>query len=101
MTQPTLDELIAWAEILQRSATWNDEGLRNITGILESLRELRGSQWVSVKDRTPDDQYDVLVTDGKFVGLGDCCKGHLWNSYQVEGAITHWKHLPTPPQGSK
>jgi hypothetical protein len=60
------------------------------------VAELRNNGWISVKDATPDGQFDVLVSDGLFVGIGDCCKGHLWNS--TTGHVTHWQPLPPPPK---
>lgn len=53
--------------------------------------------WIAVSERAPQAQFDVLVSDGRYIGIGDCCKGHLWNSTTIEGPVTHWMPLPVAP----
>ncbi len=66
--------------------------------IREAIEVLSHSvyRWVPVSERTPEHRGDVLVTDGSLIGIGDCCKGHLWNSQGTNG-VTHWMPLPERP----
>lgn len=69
----------------------------------------RMSEWISVKERLPEDALTdkqrearsmirCILTDGKrsFAGSREKnAKGHwFWNRYST---ITHWMPLPTPP----
>lgn len=71
--------------------------LKQIRALLSAPTGGVADGWIPVSERTPDAQYDVLVFDGKFVGMGDCCKGHLWNS-PFTGPVTHWMPLPAAPK---
>jgi hypothetical protein len=57
--------------------------------------------WISVKDRLPDDYSDVLVYDydGMQYDIGwydfEGYKG--WVNTNMEDSITHWMPLPEPP----
>ena len=75
------------------------------------------SEWIAVKDRMPENDVDVLVTDGKAVLVGYLCKSPFfdaakWGASGVEGyewewefdvwrdgeeVITHWMELPAIP----
>ena len=78
-------------------------------------------EWVSVKDRLPSDEQDVLVIahgwDGRLVYVGShkrveakkswltgitnkSSEWLLWGwSYLKEPMVTHWMPLPEPPKG--
>ena len=78
-------------------------------------------EWVSVKDRLPSDEQDVLVIahgwDGRLVYVGShkrveakkswltgitnkSSEWLLWGwSYLKEPIVTHWMPLPQPPKG--
>lgn len=71
-------------------------------------REIK-SEWVSVKDRLPEDITDVLVTgwQGLFIAQLDFFGGDGKAWYKKEGGfighvnsnnITHWMPLPSPPE---
>jgi hypothetical protein len=64
--------------------------------------------WISVKDRLPEEWSDVIVTDGINVNAGYF--GGTWKEdggveksgfyeYEngIEGLITHWMPMPEPP----
>lgn len=57
-------------------------------------------EWISVKDRLPDDDKTVLVTDGIRICLSyyeGCCD--LWRGGYIFGReMTHWMPLPQPPK---
>ena len=71
-------------------------------------------EWISVKDRIPNDEIPVLVTYKSFVNdelLSDMIaakskgKWYWWDgtplciSDEVLVEITHWMPLPEPPKG--
>jgi len=62
---------------------------------------MNSMEWISVKDRLPSDEQDVIVTDGKnvlqtFYAIYD--SGISWGTSRWVGEITHWMPLPEPPQ---
>lgn len=78
-------------------------------------------EWISVNDRLPDDEQEVLVIahgcDGRLVYVGShkrveaqkswltgitnkSSEWSLWGwSYLKEPMVTHWMPLPQPPKG--
>ena len=85
---------------------------------IAALREQM--EWISVKDRLPDDEQEVLVVahgwDGRLVYVGShrrveaqeswltgitskSSEWSLWGwSYLKEPIVTHWMPLPEPPE---
>ncbi len=58
------------------------------------------SEWISVKDRFPDDSRDYIVYNPKSVYMKIYTAtwfGKKWNN--SNGFITHWMPLPEPPKG--
>ena len=56
-------------------------------------------QWISVKDRLPEDDRDYLL----FIKRGDFDVGYFrsgfWTSYaEISPEVTHWMPLPEPPK---
>lgn len=59
-------------------------------------------QWISVKDRLPEDEKKVLciLDDGFLCILEWCSWDWLWNdghNVYAEKDVTHWMPLPQPP----
>jgi len=50
-------------------------------------------QWISVKDRLPEHNTYVLVTDGSEVH-----RSKVWEEFFDMGPVTHWMMLPKPPE---
>lgn len=62
--------------------------------------ESRGPKWISVKDRLPEDDDDVLIRIyGKIIGVGYRINGK-WKSLSMVKApvVTHWMPLPEMPE---
>ena len=62
--------------------------------------EARVPKWISVKDRLPEDDVDVLILIyGKVIGVGYRINGK-WKSIAKAKApvVTHWMSLPEPPK---
>ena len=98
-----------WEEKIKRIA---DHLIRNGVTVQE---------WISVNDRLPDDEQEVLVIahgwDGRLVYVGShkrveaqkswltgitnkSSEWSLWGwSYLKEPMVTHWMPLPDPPKG--
>lgn len=85
----------------EEACKWNNEYF--------SLRDSM-PRWISVMERLPDSAQNILVTDGKCVGMGwldtyvrkDTGKViNDWfapNTAVVENKITYWMYLPEPPK---
>ena len=62
-------------------------------------------KWISVKDRLPEYDYDVIVAFDKFaVYMGECINGRwVLNGHNTPAfqKITHWMPLPDPPKEDK
>lgn len=67
--------------------------------------------WVSVKDRLPDEDVDVLVCDinhlGAPIAVGKYSPNPNWSDWETDSDfwqgssdldVTHWMPLPTNPQ---
>lgn len=78
---------------------------RDMRDELESLRAENAGlrekhQWISVKDRMPEPNTEVLIfipDGGKgFICTDEICHGD-WLVFTAE-SITHWCYLPEPPE---
>lgn len=69
------------------------------------------SEWISVKDRLPEEEENVILYDGDEVFCGNMeimlgkhcfgnqkCDGICYGWYEKK-KITHWMPLPKPPIG--
>lgn len=70
----------------------------------KNVKEKKMMKWISIKNKLPKDFRDVLITDGKQVGVG---YRYLrppetkWTDYiglTDEENITHWMPLPKSPK---
>lgn len=61
-------------------------------------------EWISVSDRLPEDDREVLVWGCGFMAIGWCNNGkdgRYWcaNDFDYkDGEVTHWRPLPEPPK---
>ena len=83
--------------------TWHVPHMTDVCELLvaeaERLREER--RWRSTKTEPPsDEQWQVLIYDGRNVDIGDKLDGigwtHEFGTLEWE-AVTHWQPLPAPP----
>lgn len=60
------------------------------------------AEWISVKERLPEDDIVCILTDGVSDAIGYRGKvfgWHLmWTDYLEESKVTHWMPLPEPPK---
>ena len=57
------------------------------------------SPWISVSDRLPEVEIDILIFDGKDLYIG-YLRGNKFlsdNEYLYSSNVTHWMPLPEPP----
>ena len=60
------------------------------------------NEWISVKDKLPEDQVEVLVLTRSMKGMRNVDKGY-WSIdhfiHRGRAQVTHWMPLPNPPKG--
>ena len=65
---------------------------------IAALREQEQSQWISVKERLPEDDVDVLTRRATGMGVESHCGfGWSFDEYNGKWIVTHWMPLPEPP----
>lgn len=61
--------------------------------------EARVPKWISVKDRLPEDDDDVLIFSNERMIFVGCYKNGQWISYSLYAiygnVVTHWMPLPS------
>lgn len=56
-------------------------------------------EWISVKERLPEDYVDVLWYDPiSLQTMRVDMNGALWRADFTNGSVTHWMPLPKPPE---
>ena len=56
-------------------------------------------EWISVKDRLPEDSANVLVCHKNGLVTTNAWLGANWWFKNERNPITHWMPLPQPPEG--
>ena len=61
-------------------------------------------EWISVKDRLPEDDSPVLVYKSRYSeAYGNMETAYYWNQRRWMGCVgetvTHWMPMPKPPKG--
>ena len=59
-------------------------------------------EWISVKDRLPEDQEEVLVCTRSKNGIRNIDKGYMAIDHFIHrgrAEVTHWMLMPNPPKG--
>lgn len=67
----------------------------------ECTGELNMTSWISVKDRLPEDQQEVLVCTRSKNGSRNIDKGYLAIDHFIHrgrAEVTHWMPLPELPE---
>ena len=79
---------------------WFEEKIKRIADHLIA-HGVTVQEWISVKDRLPDDDEVVIIcTDKNFVYAGELI-GDTWflDNDSWTATVTHWMPLPKPPKG--
>ena len=73
-----------------------------ISALLAQGSSENPNNWISVKDRLPDESYPVLCVTSAG-GMMIARYGHKYGSWHVSGSIdiTHWMPLPEPSEVKK
>jgi hypothetical protein len=87
--------------------TFKDEITDRKIALLTAIDALeQDNEWISVKDRMPEEGVDVLVygyiylnRKGADVDFVDGESGNFF--YYDEGEVTHWRPLPEPPESAE
>jgi len=74
------------------------------------LRRVSDMEWISVEDRLPELEYEVLVWNGTFKKCeiryrenenypseSDIKNRYVWNCQGIVNEIEYWMPLPPPP----
>jgi hypothetical protein len=72
-----------------------------ILQIIHRMPSQTYNQWISVKDRLPDENGWYLVCKHNRVRVAEWCKDCWYNESDLpidDCAITHWQPLPEPPK---
>jgi hypothetical protein len=54
-------------------------------------------EWIPVTERLPEEQVDVLMTNGKYIFLGWDIGNELYSEDEPGDTVTHWMPLPDLP----
>ena len=66
--------------------------------------DMLSNQWISVKDKLPETEEEVLVFTVSKTGNVNVDKGYLLNGrfvHRGSAVVTHWMPLPAPPEEDK
>jgi hypothetical protein len=92
------------AELEAKIARLTSRGIEDMQFTIKELEaELAKHEWVSVEDRLPDDETEVLVLsmdDDETIFQMDLCSGR-WRDecgQDVSGNPTHWMPIPALPE---
>jgi hypothetical protein len=92
------------AELEAKVARLTSRGIEDMQFTIKELEaELAKHEWVSVEDRLPDDETEVLVLsmdDDETIFQMDLCSGR-WRDecgQDVSGNPTHWMPIPALPE---
>lgn len=65
------------------------------------------NEWISVKNRIPEYNTEILIIDGEYIRIGDCWENHCaiddepkqyFSSSDGYMKVTHWMPLPELPK---
>ena len=91
-----------WQDNPENDADKMSNAIHKYTG--DAIELLESQQWISVKDRLPEVDVDVLTianVTGEHIAMVDCITET--GSWLLQGGddlsqVTHWRYLPEPPK---
>lgn len=96
---------------LDRGRPWDGHTSRDVRRLLSIPAAVSASQWISVKDRLPNDEKLVLllrkngkVSRAEVRKIGEIVRFRIYSEEDDYSPVTHWSPfpampLPTPPKG--
>lgn len=110
------DDLIEQLETVRGYSEWDypieySDAIDSVIKQLNEIKEKEKSEWISVKDRLPDDKELYLIcTESNFgkidiayyQSIGDKFSNYepFWQGRSSRSTrVTHWMPLPKPPKG--
>lgn len=97
-----MDRTEAIGVLTIEQASHRKDGLvdRAIDMAIAALREQEQSKWISVKERLPEDDVEVLTRRATGMSVETHHSfGWAYDAYNGKWEITHWRPLPEPPEG--
>ena len=96
-----MDVMEKLVELIESARYW---GSNTSEEIAENLiaNGVTMQEWISVKDRLPEDQEEVLVCTRSKNGVRNIDKGYMAIDrfiHRGRAEVTHWMPLPKPPKG--
>lgn len=90
----------AYQEEIERLRLVVDEQDLALQKAENDLNTSRQAKWISVEERMPENDDDVLVFSSSGIGLGYYSRCGYWVDYvnTNDECITHWMPLPEPPK---
>lgn len=99
-----IEEEIGISNMALDEDVWFNRGLKTALNYIKNTPTADVqpvNQWISVKDRFPDDDGWYLVYKFKQVRIAEWCENCWYNERDLpidDVAITHWMPLPEPPK---
>lgn len=87
-------------DIAMKALEYEFEG-KTLREWIDILKDYQSSKWISVEERLPEEEVQVLVYGRIFMDIGWILDGK-WKSEYInaydDDEITHWMPLPEPPK---
>lgn len=98
-----IDKLIGFMSIMQVPFMNDPDALAYIEEVKTVLKQVKAQEpgWISVKDRLPEEDTDVLVANGVGIEIAAYTTNPVKQWYGMHGQdvyVKYWMPLPEPPK---